>query len=252
MRLVPYPRIHRAGAELGALLAIASLTPLALISVASASTSLTVTISNGGKYSAAAARVILTDTHSHFPTACSTIGSTPGSQTTGAIINGSHSGAAPVKVGKAASLVLHNCSSGLLGQPGDDKEQEIPYNINVDSATNSKGETDLIISGINFSWSSAGCAFSITGSARGYYTAATSSVILDNGGVNIVCSTSGSTPASSTMGILKNGTHGVTAMNKAQLTISGVHGCFGVWKDGNHPELMATYPLNIPVRIRSS
>jgi hypothetical protein len=61
MRLVRYPRIHRAVTELGALLAIASLTPLALISVASASTSLTVTVSNGGKYSGPAPMVTLID-----------------------------------------------------------------------------------------------------------------------------------------------------------------------------------------------
>jgi len=41
-------------------------------------------------------------------------------------------------------------------------------------------------------------------------------------------------------------------MNKAHLTISGGHGCFGIWKDGSHPALTGNYPLSIPVKISSA
>jgi len=227
MRFAQHFRMGRAADGFCSLLAIPALVPVLLNSAAYSPASLTVRVSNGGNYSAAAVRVILTDTNSRFPTACSTIGPTPGSQTTGAIVNGSHSGAAPVKVGKAASLMLHNCSPGPLGSSVAIRSKKLPYNINVDSATNSNGETDVIISGIDFSWSSAGCAFSITGSAPGYYRNSAHRLSL--------------TPALP-----------VKPLKKAQLTISNVSGCAGTYMNGDHMSMKGAYPLSIPVKISSA
>jgi hypothetical protein len=160
------------------LLAVSILISIVLSSPAYSSTSLTVKVSNGGSYSATASQVVLTNTRTHFPVVCSTIGSTLASQIAGTITNGTRSGAAPVNVGKATTLAFQNCAPGPLGGSVTITSGKLPYNISVDSATTSKGETDLIISGIDISWVATGCTFILTGSVQGYYSNSTNTLVL--------------------------------------------------------------------------
>jgi hypothetical protein len=44
----------------------------------------------------------------------------------------------------------------------------------------------------------------------------------------------------------------VTPLNKAQLTISNASSCKGIWKDGDHVSLKATYTLSRAIKIKSS
>lgn len=227
MRISRRPRTQSTVARICPLLTIPALVPIMLISTVYASTSLTVKVSHGGGYSATASRVLLTDTHSHLSTVCPTIGSTPGSQTSGEIINGNHSGTRTVEIGKVIGLAFHHCTPGPAGGPVTIKSRKLPYDINVDSATNGKGETDLIISGINFSWVAIGCNFTVTGSAQGYYRNSTHSLYL--------------TP-----------TPPIKPLSKAQLTISNISGCAGIYSNGDHITIKVTYPLSIPVKISSA
>ena len=72
-----------------------------------------------------------------------------------------------------------------------------------------------------------GCSFNVTGSAPGYYT---------------------------------NGSHTLTltpklpnkALNKAQLTISGVSGCAGLVSNGDHPTYTSTYTLSRAFVVEAS
>jgi len=193
-----------------------------------AATTLTVKVSGGGSYSGSAAKTVLTDGTgmTAVSVTCVTKGKSKASTASGKINNGTHKGAAPVAVGTAAKLAFNNCT-GPLGRVTT-KVNKTPYKISVDSKTNSKGQTDGIISGVNVHVTNATCQFNVTGSAPGFYTNKTHTLTM--------------TPKLP-----------ITPKVKAQLTISGVnHGCLGVVKNGQHPTFTSTYSLNLKTVIKSS
>jgi hypothetical protein len=94
--------------------------------------------------------------------------------------------------------------------------------LGADSKTNRKGQTDAIIGGVNVSVSipSAGCSFTVTGSAPGFYTNSKHTLTM--------------TPNLP-----------VRPVKKAQLTISNVTGCVGAVHNGDHPTFVATYKVSL-------
>ena len=192
-------------------------------------TTLTVKISGGGKFTAKASKTVLAETVNGVPikVTCTTKGTKPASSASGNIPSGTHKGTSPVKVGTTTNLAFNNCT-GPLGAVHT-KVMAEPYKVSIDSKTNSKGQTDGIISGVKVHVTMTGCAFNVTGSAPGFYT---------------------------------NGKHTLTmapklpvkATTKAQLTISGVAAgtCAGIIKDGQHPTFSSTFTLSRKGTIHSS
>jgi hypothetical protein len=188
-----------------------------------AATTLTVKISNGGTYTATASKTVLTD--GTVSVTCTSSGSTPASSTSGKVPTGTHTGTSPVKIGTAAKLAFHNCT-GPTGAVTT-HVNALPYAISVDSKTNSNGQTDGIISGVNVGVSTTGCSFTVKGSVPGFYT---------------------------------NGTHKlavtpklpITPLNKAQLTVSNVNGCAGLVNNGDHPKFVSTYTVSRHFTIKST
>ena len=192
--------------------------------MASASSStLTVKVSGGGSYTATTAKTVLSDNGQNVT--CTTKGKTAASTGSGKIPNGTDKGSSPVKVGTVAKLSFNNCT-GPLGKVTT-TIKSTPYTVSVDSKTNSKGQTDGLISGVKVAVKMTGCSFTVTGSAPGYYT---------------------------------NGKHTLNltaklptkALSKAQLTVSGVSGCFSLIKNGDHPTYTGTYTLSRKGTIKSS
>lgn len=214
----------------GSLLLATAATTAAVVglSVASAfasplSTTLTVKISNGGKFTSKASKTVLSNHGVNVD--CATKGKTPASSASGDIPSGTHKGTSPVKVGTANSLKFNNCS-GPLGKVTT-KVMAEPYKVFIDSKTNSKGKTDGFISGVKVHVSMTGCSFNVTGSAPGFYT---------------------------------NGTHTLTmtsklpvkATTKAQLTIHNVSGCLGIVHNNDHPSFSSVFTLSRKGTIHSS
>jgi hypothetical protein len=187
-----------------------------------AATTLTVKVTNGGKYKATAATTVLKD--NGISVSCSSTATTKASTATGSIPTATTTATSPVKIGTAATLNFKNCA-GPNGKVTV-KVNDLPYAVRVDSKTNSAGQTDVMISGVNASVSMASCSFTVTGRAPGFYA---------------------------------NGTHQlrmtpqlpVTPLNKARLTISNVTGCSGVVKNGDHPTFRASYTLSRATKISS-
>jgi hypothetical protein len=180
-----------------------------------AATSLTVKVSGGGSYTAKAGKTVLTD-GSGVAAISVQCASSKGS---GKIANGTHHHAAPVKIGTVAKLSFSNCM-GPLGQVKTTVHGK-PV-LNADSKTNSKGQTDAIISGVNVSVNipGAGCTFTVTGSAPGFYTNKSHTLTM--------------TPK-----------FPVRAIKRAQLTISNVTGCAGAVNNGDHPTYKASYKVSL-------
>ena len=212
----------RAGSVLFAGAAAAAMVALSAGS-AFAATTLTVKVTGGGNYSASAKTTVLTD--GPVAVTCKTVKSKAASTASGKIASGTDKGAAPVTVGTAAKLAFNNCT-GPLGKVST-KITKFPK-VQVDSKTNSKGQTDGIISGVAVSVSTTGCTFNVAGSSPGYYTNSNHTLTM--------------TPKK-----LPN-----TPLTKAQLTISNVKGCSGVVKNGQHPTFASTYTLNLKISIKSS
>jgi len=193
-------------------------------------TTLTVKVSGGGKFTAKATKTVLTEVVSGVTVSvtCTSKGTTPASSATGNIPSGTHKGISPVKVGTTTNLKFNNCS-GPLG-PVHTKVMAEPYKVSVDSKTNSKGQTDGIISGIKVHVTMTGCAFNVTGSAPGFYT----------NGKHTLTMTSKKLPVKPT--------------TKAQLTISGVAAgtCAGIIKNGQHPGFNSVFTLSRKGTIHSS
>lgn len=189
---------------------------------------LTVKVTDGGNYAGAASMVTLTGIFgtAHVNWSCSTAGSMPASQISGTITNGMHTGESPVKIGSVSGWAFHNCD-GPTGPFATFKVKSLPYNIAADSTTNSSGETDLIIRGIDFLIVWSGCEFTLTGSASGYYDNTKHALMM--------------TPRLP-----------VKPLNKAQLTVKNVNGCAGLPSNGDHFTIESAYPLSIPVKIRST
>jgi len=219
----------RAGSALFMAAAAAAVVSLSA-GTALAATTLTVKVSGGGSYSAAAKTTVLSD--NGVSVTCSTKGKTAGSTAAGKINSGTYKGAAPLKVGTAAKLTFNNCS-GPLGKVTT-TVTKTPYAVNANSKTNSKGQTDAIISGIQVSVKMTGCSFKVSGTTAGYYT---------NGKHTLTMLT-----------VTKKIKLPVPPIKNAALTISGVAkgSCAGFIKNGDHPTYSSTYLLKQKITIKSS
>jgi hypothetical protein len=184
-----------------------------------AATSLTVKVKGGGSYTANSTKKTVLSDHGVNVTCSSSKGS-------GKIANGTHRGRAPVTVGTVAKLSFSKCSS-LLGAVTTTVHGKPVLKAN--SKTNSKGQTDAVITGVDVTVAikSAGCSLTVTGSAPGYYTNKTHTLTM--------------TPKLP-----------VKAATKATLTIKDVSGCAGVVSNGQHPTYSGTYKVSKRVSIKSS
>ena len=188
-----------------------------------AATSLTVKVTGGGNYTATTTKTVLSDNGVNVT--CKSTKSAAASKASGSLPNATTKGNAPVKVGTAAKLAFNNCT-GPLGKVTT-KVEALPYAVNANSVTNSKGETAATISGTKIAVSTTDCSFLVTGSAPGFYTNSNHTLTM--------------TSKSPVKGIVK-----------AQLTVSKVNGCLGVVKNGDHPTYTATYTVSPKVQIKST
>jgi hypothetical protein len=189
-----------------------------------ASTTLIVKVSNGGSYTATASKTVFTDNGASVT--CSSTTTTKASTATGKIPTATVSGTSPVKIGTVATLNFKNCT-GPLG-PVKTSVTALPYSVKVDSVTNSTGETDGMITGIDINVSMTGCTFTVTGKSPGYYV---------NSSHTLHMTTTGSLP--------------IKPLNSARLTISNVSGCAGIINNADHPTFKGTYTLNKAITIKS-
>lgn len=181
-------------------------------------TPLTVKVSGGGTYTASSSSTVLSD--NGVSVTCT--GSTAG----GKIANKTYTAKpSPVKVGTSASLSFTGCV-GPLGAVTV-TVNALPYSVKVDGTTNSSGQTDGMVTGVQTSVSMTGCTFNVTGSAPGFYT--NSSHVLSL------------TPT------LPN-----KPLNKAQLTVANVNGCAGLVANGDHPTYKGNYTVSRKIVITSS
>jgi len=187
-----------------------------------AATTLTVKVTHGGTYKATAPATVLKDNGASVT--CSSNSTAKASTATGSIPTAATTGTSPVKIGTVATLNFKNCT-GPLGAVTI-TVNNLPYSVKVDSATNSAGQTDVMITGINTSVSMKGCSFTVTGRAPGFY-------------------------ANNTHNLTLRPKLPITPLNKARLTISNVVGCAGVIMNGDHPTYKATYTLNRAIKISS-
>ena len=185
-------------------------------------THLTVRVSHGGSYRAKAGTTVLTD--GSVSVTCTS------SKASGKIASGTDKGAAPVKIGTAKTLSFTGCTGETF--PVTTTIKSTPYKVEVTSKTNSKGETDVVITGIQVDVSLTGCSFTVTGSAAGYL----------NNSRHTLNMTS------------KLPTKTARGVKAAQLTISNVPSgeCFGVIHNGDHPTFKATYKVSPKMTIKSS
>lgn len=179
---------------------------------------LTVKVTNGGSYTASSGSTVLTD--NGVSVTCT--GSSAGGKIPTATLTNKTS---PVKVGNSSSLSFTGCT-GPLGAVTV-TVNALPYSVKVDSKTNSKGQTDGMVTGVNTSVSMTGCSFSVTGSAPGFYTNSNHTLSL--------------TP-----------TLPIKPLNSAKLTVSNVSGCAGLVNNGDHPTYKSTYTVSKAIKIIAS
>ncbi len=207
----------RASSTLFVVAAAAAAIGLGTTAAVATTGTLTVKVTKGGSYTAKSSSTVLTD--NGVSVTCTS------SKASGSVPTKSYHGSTPITVGTSATLSFSNCT-GPLGKVTV-KVHSLPYKVQVDSKTNSKGQTDGMVSGANTSVSMTGCSFVVTGQAPGYYT---------------------------------NGKHTLTltpklpnkAMNKAQLTVSKVNGCAGLVSNGDHPAYKSTYTLSRAFVVKAS
>jgi hypothetical protein len=212
-----------ASASAAAVLGLAAAPALASAPAAAKATKLTAKVTGGGTYTATTAKTVLSNRGVNVT--CTAKGKKPGSSASGSIPNGTHKGNSPVQVGTAAKLAFNNCT-GPLGKVTT-KITALPYKVSVDSKTNSKGQTDGFISGTKVAVSMVGCQFTVTGAAPGFYTNSKHTLTITS-----------KLP--------------IKALNKEQLTVSGVKGCAGLVKNGDHPGFTGTFTLNRKGTIKVS
>jgi hypothetical protein len=182
--------------------------------------SLRAKVTGGGSITATAGTTTLTD--GAVKVTCDS------SKATGSIKNGTHSGAAPLKVGTTTKLSFSHCSNALTGAVNN-KPSGYPYSISVDSKTNKSGDTAGIIGPVTVAVTTTGCSFKVTGSAPGYYNNAKHLLVV--------------TPKLP---------KGLKASKSAKLTIGSVSGCAGVVANGQHPTFSTTYKVSKHVKITVS
>lgn len=205
-----------AAATMAAVVGLCAAPALASSPLTAKVTKFTVKVTGGGKFTANSSKTVLSN--NGVSVTCAKSSKKAASTATGSIANVPKptAKASPVQVGTSTKLSFNNCN-GPLG-PVTTKITALPYKISVDSKTNAKGQTDGIISGVKVKVSMTACSFMVTGAAPGFYTNKTHTLSV--------------TPKLP-----------VKAATKAQLTISGVVGCAGVVKNGQHPSFVGNYPL---------
>ena len=188
--------------------------------LATSATTLTVKVTGGGSYSASSTKTTLTD--NGVSVTCT------GSKTSGSIPTKTYSKKTPpVKVGTSAKLSFTGCT-GPLGAVTV-VVNSLPYSVNVDSTTNSKGQTDGIVSGVNTAVSMTGCSFNVGGSTPGFYT-----------------------NSKHTLSLVAASKLPVKPLVTAQLTVSNVNGCAGLVNNGDHPTYKSTYTVSRAIKITAS
>lgn len=191
---------------------------------AAATVSLTVKVSGGGKFTATAAKTVLSDKGAAVT--CTNHRTTHASVASGRIANRTRSGPAPVKVTNVAKLAFSHCS-GPLGTVKI-TVSSLPYSLSVDSKTTRTGKTDAIVGGINVAVSMAGCSFTVTGSSPGYYS---------NSKHELFMTTTGKLPTK--------------PLVSTQLTVSNVVGCLGLINNGDHATYVSAYVISRKVVFKS-
>jgi len=191
-----------------------------------AATTLHVTVTNGGTYTAASTKTVLTD--NGVSTTCSGTGASTAS---GTISSATLTGTSPVKVGTTAKLAFKNCTSPF--GPVAITVNKLPYSVKVDSVTNSSGQTDGMITGVNNTvkvGSPVLCTFTVTGSAPGVFSNTKHTLTLEP-----------KLP--------------IKPLNTAQLTISNATpatSCAaGGLHNGDHPTFTATFTVSRAIVIKS-
>jgi hypothetical protein len=209
----------RAGSVLGGAVAAAAVVALsAAPAMAMPATTLKAKVTGGGTISVTSVgKTTLAD--GAVKVSCTS------SKATGTIGNGTHSGAAPLKVGTTKKLSFTNCSNALTGAVTN-SVKKFP-NISVDSKTTKSGDTDGIVGPVTVDVSTTGCTFQVTGSTPGYYSNSKHELFITN---------KLPTKASKT----------------ADLTIGDVTGCAGVVSNGQHPTFTTTYKVSKHVKITVS
>jgi hypothetical protein len=190
-----------------------------------AATTLHVTVTGGGTYTAKSTKTVLTDNG-----VSATCSGTNASTASGTIASGTHTGTAPVKVGTAAKLAFNNCTSPFGAVVVTVKA--LPYSVKVNSVTNSAGQTDGLITGVNNSVNIGGglCTFTVTGSATAVYSNSKHTLTLE--------------PASKLP--IKPLTTGVLTISNASA------GCAaGGVANGDHPTFTATFAVSRAIVIKS-
>jgi hypothetical protein len=208
----------RAGSALCGAVAVAAVVGLSAANAMAmpAATTLTAKVTGGGSITATAGKTTLTD--GKVSVTCKS------SKSTGSIANGTHKGSAPLKVGTAKTLSFKSCT-GPLGTVSN-SPSGFPYAISVNGPTKS-GNTAGTIGPVTVAVSTAGCTFTVTGSAPGYYNSTKHELIL--------------TPKLP---------KGLKALTTAKLTIGDVSGCpGGIIADGQHPTFSTTYKVSKKVKI---
>ncbi len=192
---------------------------------AMASTTLTATVKGGGSITAVASKTVLSNGTGakKVSVTCATKGKTDASKASGSITNGTHKGASPLAVGTTTALSFGNCT-GPVGTVTT-KVETSKFKISVDSKTTGSGDTDGIVGPVTVKVSMTGCSFIVKGSAPGYY---------DN--ANHTLHVTASLPTK--------------ALSSAQLTVSGVSGCFGLVANGDHPSYTSTYTVSRKITIK--
>jgi hypothetical protein len=206
----------RAGGAVFAV-AAAALTIVLGATTALAATTLTVKVTSGGTYTASSGKTVLTDNGASVT--CTS------SKASGTIATHTYRAASPVQVGTSKTLSFSNCT-GPLGAVTV-HVLKLPYAVNVDSKTNTKGQTDGFVSGVSAHVSMTACSFNVTGSAPGFYTNSTHTLTL--------------TP-----------TLPISPLNSERLTVSGVSGCAGLVRNGDHPTYKGSYKVSRAIVIKSS
>lgn len=208
----------RAGGVLCGAVAAAAVVGLSIApAMAMPAASLKAKVTGGGSITATAGSTTLTD--GAVKVTCTS------SKATGAIKNGTHSGAAPLKVGTTTKLSFSHCSNALTGAVTN-KPSGYPYSISVASKTNKSGDTAGVIGPVNVAVTTTGCSFTVTGSAPGYYNNSKHLLVV--------------TPKLP---------KGLSVPRSVRLTIGNVSGCAGVVSDGQHPTFSTTYKVSKHVKI---
>jgi hypothetical protein len=218
---------RRVGGALAAAAAVVAVVGLSATPAMAASTKLTAKVTGGGSITATASKTVLTNGSgaAKVSVTCTSTKKAAASVASGSVKTGTYKGASPLKVGTTTKLSFNNCI-GPLGAVKTTPES-FPYVISVDSTTSSKGITDGIIGPVKVKVTMSDCSFTVTGSAPGYF---------DNANHTLVVTSK--LP--------------VKPLNKAQLTVSGVSGCLGVVKNGQHPTYTSTYQINRKISIKST